>query len=122
MALIDVSDLLVDPDFMGPISLVHRVPTMNSMGENTLATTTVNTIGCVQPASGSVLQRLPDALRVQNVNSFWIKGEIIADGTNEYPDQIIFQGNTYEVQHVFDWTNWGRGFCEGVCVRSAVSL
>lgn len=122
MALIDITDLLVDPDFVDPLALVHRVPTVNAMGENTLEETSVDTIGSVQPASGATLLRLPDAYRVPNVNSFWIKGEIISDGVDKYPDVIMYKGYAYEVQVVFDWTNWGPGWAEGTCVRRKISL
>jgi hypothetical protein len=123
MALIDVTELLADPDFVDALSITHRVPTVNSMGENSLTETTVETIGSVQPASGATLNRLPDALRVPNVNSFWIKGEIVSDGTNEYPDLIVYQGQNYEVQVVFDWMNWpgSNGWSEGTCVRQVIS-
>lgn len=122
MGLIDVSDLLADPDFVEPLILVHRKPTVDSSGENHLCEEGVSTFGCVQPASGKVLQRLPELLRVANLSSFWIKGEIVADGRCEYPDVIVFKGSRYAVQTVFDWTNWGAGWSEGTCVRERPTL
>lgn len=122
MALIDVSDILLDPDFMSPVSLVHRVPTVNSKGENSLAETTVVTVGSVQPASGKTLQRLPEALRVADVSSFWVKAGIVADGTNKYPDILIFGGRRFQVQTVMDWSNWGAGWAEGTCVAEKPSI
>lgn len=116
MAQIDVTELLTDPDFIDDCSLIHRVPTVNTFGRNTLSETTVTTVGSVQPASGKTLQRLPDALRVADVSSFWIKGTIVADGTSQYPDIVSFRGKRYQVQTVLDYTNWGEGWCEGTCV------
>lgn len=121
MGLIDVSELLTDPDFVSPITLVRRTPTVNDRGENILAEVGVPTIGSVQPASGKTLQRLPEALRVADVSSFWVKGKIIADGRSKYPDVICFGGSRYAVQTVLDWTNWGDGWCEGTCVREKPS-
>lgn len=117
MGQIDVSGLLLDPDFVDPVVLIHRTPTVNSYGQNVLSEQSVQTFGSVQPASGRTLQRLPEALRVANVSSFWIQAGIVADGSSQYPDLISFKGQRYAVQVVFDWTNWGAGWCEGVCVR-----
>jgi hypothetical protein len=122
MADIDVSDLLADPDFVDKLILIHRKPFVNDFGENELEETGTPSVGCVQPASGRTLQRLPEALRVINVSSFWLKGRITADGKHKYPDIILFKGVRYAVQVVFDWSNWGVGYCEGTCVQERPSL
>lgn len=122
MALIDVSELMTDPDFVDQISVIHRAPVVNSLGENSLVETFQDTIGSVQPASGATLKRLPEGLRTENVNSFWIKGQIISDGKNQYPDLLVFRGHTYEIQLVTDWSNFGAGYCEGTAIRRKISL
>lgn len=122
MALIDVTELLADADFVDTLTLIHRTPTVNDFGENVVSEKLVPTIGSVQPASGKTIQRLPDALRLQDVSSFWIKGVIISDGTTSYPDLIKWKGQNYAVQTVQDWSNWGQGWCEGTCVREKPTL
>lgn len=117
MGNIDVSDILADPDFIDPLILIHRKPTVDTYGENKLIEQGFPTYGSVQPVSGKTLQRLPEALRVANVQSFWIKGQIVSDGSCAYPDIIVFRGQRYAVQVVFDWTHWGQGWCEGTCIR-----
>ena len=116
MALIDVTDLLSDIDFVDAMSLITRVPTVDSMGENTLVEATLDSFGCVQAASGNVIQRLPDLLRVSNLTSFWFKGTIVASASGQYPSILVFKGQRYQVKSVFDWTNYGAGWTEGVCV------
>lgn len=116
MANIDITELLSDPDFVDQVVLVHRTPVVNALGENVLTSTRVGTIGSVQPASGKTLARLPDALRSQNVSSFWIKAEIVSDGNCKYPDVIEFRGRIYAVQNVLDYLNWGQGWTEGTCI------
>lgn len=122
MGQIDVSDILLDPDFAEACALIHRVPSVNSFGENFLTETTVNTFGCVQPASGKAIQRLPEALRIENLQTFWIKAPIVADATGAYTDVILWKGNRYNVKLVSDWTNWGEGWTEGLCVLEKPSL
>lgn len=121
MAEVDVTELLYDPDFIDPICIVHRTPTVNEFGENVLTECIVSTIGSVQPASGKTINRLPDALRLSDVSSFWVKGNIIADGTSKYPDLLVFRGRRYQVQNVQDFSNWGSGWAEGTCVAEKPS-
>ncbi len=116
MARIDVSEIVSDPDFVDSIELITRVPSVNSLGENVLTSTTLCSVGSVQPASGRAIFRLPEAMRVANVSSFWFKGKIIASEPGKYSSIIVFKGQRYQVQTVMDWSNWGAGWCEGTCV------
>lgn len=116
MALIDVSDILLDPDFIDNLTLVRRTTSVNSMGENVIAESSLATVGSVQPASTKQIQRLPEALRLADIRSFFIKAEIKADGSGQYPDIILFQGKRFQVQSVAPWLNYGAGWNEGICI------
>lgn len=122
MSQIDVSEVLTDPDFVSRVTLIQRSASVNGYGKNEIKETGIATFGCVQPASGKTLQRLPEALRVVDVQSFWVKGKIIADGACKYPDIIVSKGVRYTIQVVFDWSQWGQGWCEGTCVREKPAL
>lgn len=117
MGQIDVSDILSDPDMVDPMVIIRRNECVDPYGDNQLKEQGFNTWGVIQPASGKTLQRIPEAFRVANVMSFWVKGKIITDGKGRYPDILVFHGERYAVQLVFDWMNWGEGWCEGTCVR-----
>lgn len=116
MAQVNVNELLSDPDFVDEIQLVTRVPQINSLGENILTESSLLSVGSVQPASGRAISRLPEALRVANISSFWFKGVIVASAPGKYSSILVFKGRRYQVQTVFDWSNWGEGYCEGTCV------
>lgn len=117
MAQIDVSDLLLDPEFVDDVTLINRTTEVNEFGVNELEEEEFDTIGSVQPASYKQIQRLPEALRQADIRSFFVKLEIKTDGSTVYPDLIEFQGRRYQVQSVAPWLNYGRGWCEGVCVE-----
>lgn len=121
MANIDVSELMSDPDFVDPIRLVTRRPKVNSLGENVLFEQVQDTFGSVQPANYRTVQKLPEALRVANVSSFWIKGKIVASEPGKYASVIVFRGVRYQVQTVADWSNFGAGYTEGTCVAEKPS-
>lgn len=116
MAQIDVSELMSDPDFVDPIQVVTRVPRVNSLGEVSFFESVLKSVGSVQPADFKVVQKLPDALRVANVSSFWFKGIIIASAPGKYSSILVFKGVRYQVQTVADWSNFGAGYCEGTCI------
>lgn len=116
MALIDVSDLLSDPDFIDPIIVIRRTSTTNSFGENVLFETEIQTFANVQPASTKQIMRLPEDLRMADVRSFYLRLEIVQDGTTDYPDILVFQGKRFEIQTAAPWLNYGSGWNEGVCV------
>lgn len=122
MALVDVSELLLDPDFVDTISLIHRTTTVNTKGENVLVETPVSTIGSVQPASGKEMQRVPDALRMRDVRSFYIKAPILSDGVSQYPDLISFNSIRFQVISSEPWLNFGAGWNRGLCVAEKPSL
>jgi hypothetical protein len=118
MANLGVSELMTDPDFVDTMTLITARSLVSSRGENMVEEQSIISCGSVQPASGRTIDRLPQALRVANVSSFWFKGviEVGQGGKTRYPSLFLFRGQRYRVQVVFDWSNWGEGYCEGTCV------
>lgn len=116
MAQVDVAELLHDPDFVDKMVVVSRTTSVNSKGENILTECPATSVGSVQPASGKAIFRLPEEFRVADVMSFWFQGVITATAPGKYSSIIIYKGLRFQVQTVFDWTNFGAGWCEGTCV------
>lgn len=116
MAQIDVSALLSDPDFTDSIQVLTRVPVVDSFGQNSITESTLNTIGSVQPASGKALLRIPEAAREANMSNFWFKGTIVSFAPGLYTSILVFRGMRFQVKNIFDWSNWGAGWTEGLCV------
>lgn len=119
MARIDVTELLHDTDFVDNMIHVSRTSSVNSKGETLTTECNKETVGSIQPASGKAISRLPDELRQGNVMSFWMQGTIVTTSPGKYPDILIFAGSRFQVQMVFDWTAWGQGWCEGLCVAES---
>jgi len=116
---IDVSQLMLDPDFVQPLTLVRRTETVNNFGQNVIAESPKSTFGCVQPISGKTLMRIPEALRVANVQEFWLKETIVSGVGSQYPDIIVKNGVRFAVQVIFDWSDWGQGWTQGTCVAES---
>lgn len=116
MAQISVTELMTDPDFVDQMQLVTRTPIVNARGENQLQESAINSIGSIQPISGRVVQKMPESFKVENVQSFWFKGKIIASAPGKYSSILVFKGFRYQVRLVFDWSHFGEGYTEGLCV------
>lgn len=116
MPQLDVTELMTDPDFVDEMIQVSRLSRVDSLGQNVLTECRNETVGSVQPADGKLIERLPEAERVHNLMSFWLQGTIVASAPGKYTDILIFQGKRFQVKTVFDWSAWGDGWCEGLCV------
>lgn len=116
MAQVDVSELMSDPDFIDPMQVVTRVPVVDDLGGNYVSEAVLDTVGSIQPATGKTLERLPEALRNADLRSFWFKGAIVTVEPGKYPSILVFKGLRFQVKTVFDWSSWGAGWTEGLCV------
>lgn len=114
MARIDVSELMVDPDFINSFSIARRTATTNIYGENIIAETIINNItGSVQSAGKEAIKRLPEGVKISNVKTIYTKTMLIADTNNPgYSDQIIWEGLRYNVISCLPWSNFGAGWYE----------
>lgn len=118
---LDTTELMSDPDFVDEVVQISRASQVNSRGENILTSCNTPTVGSVQPADGKMIQRLPEAERIGNFMSFWLKGTIVASAPGKYTDILVFRGQRFQVKTVFDWSTWGAGWCEGLCVAEVPS-
>lgn len=117
MANVDVTQNLLDPDFVDEIKLITQSARVNSRGESLVSPEKVTiSVGSVQPADSETIQRLPDDLRIEDVRSFFYRGEIIASEPGRYSSVLEFRGKRYLVRMVVDWGNYGPGWTEGICV------
>lgn len=116
MARLDVSDLLLDPDFIDPMIILHRRSSVNGFGENEVTEHSYAAVGSIQPTTGKDLERIPEAMRQKDVKTFWIKSEIKLTKRTDYPDILVHNGRRYQVISVQDWLNFGAGWNSGICV------
>lgn len=121
MAQIDVSELMDDPDFVDELTIITRTPWVDSFGMNRIGEMDFVTVGSVQPASFRTVQKLPEAMRVADMSSFWLKGQIIASAPGKYSSILVFRKKRYQVISVADWSNFGQGYTEGICVAEVPS-
>lgn len=115
--LLDVSDLMLDPDFVSPIQLIHRTTRIDKFGENKIIEKSCPTVASVQPTPGRDLMRLPEDVRIKDVRTFYLKADLVSDGNGKYPYVISYRGDRYQIINVKPWNQWGAGWNEGIAVR-----
>lgn len=112
MARIDVSELMVDPDFINSFTIVRRTTTVNQYGENVLAETEESSFGSVQGIGKDALKRLPDGVQLSSMKTIYTKAVFKADEAGKYSDQIIWDSERYNIITVLPWGNFGSGWYE----------
>lgn len=110
MALIDVSELMSDPDFIDDFQIVRRSATVNNYGENEITENTINANGSIQSGNGDTLKRLPDGVQLSDVVTIYSNFPIYAERKDNYADIVIICGERYQVVLVTPWRNWGTGY------------
>lgn len=122
MALIDVSELLTDPDFTNTVTLIRRASTVNTHGENTMVETSSSITAVVQGANTESLERVPEGARLSDLIDVYYKGQLTAESPSGYADVIVWGGKRYQVFEVVeDFMNFGAGFTKAVCKLEAVN-
>lgn len=115
MALIDVSELLSDPDFVDDFAVVRSTRTVGTDGRTVDVPGYYYTYGCVQPAKESQLRQLPEADRVGDFISVVTVFQLYALTDSTAPDIVQWNCRNYRVKVTRDWTNYGEGFNEALC-------
>lgn len=121
MPLVDVTDILVDPDIAGQsFTVIRRQEIVNDFGESTVVKAQIPAVGSVQPEGENDLLREDafDAMAktIIVVTSFRLRG--VAKGPNKSrfkPDIVLWEGNYFEVVELKGWGDFGFGFVEATC-------
>jgi len=116
MALIDVSELMTDPDFTNTISLTRRTQTISDYGEITLTGTSTNMTAIVQAGNGETLARNPDYSVMTDWITIYAKFDFRADGNGYFADLVTWGGHDFQVKSVTDFMNWGEGYTRADCL------
>ena len=109
MPLLDVSDILDDPDFADAITVARVIETVNNNGRSEVTTATFETSGVVTADKGDVLQRTPDGQRVT--------GSILVHTAFEMKagDIVTWNERQYTAANPNDYSHFGAGFVSVVC-------
>ena len=115
MALIDVSDLLLDADFTDSILVKRQSQSIDDNGRLVTTDEIFNVVCVVTPASPNELDRGEEfdvATRSINVVS---KFRLIGESKGFKADIVTWRGNDYVVKTFEPFPQFGQGFYQTVC-------
>lgn len=120
MALLDVSEVLTDPNFQDTFSVIRSTENVDTHGRGALTQSRSLGIGVVQPASGRTMELTPDAVRTSEMLEIWTQMHLQEATDTTQADVVLWGGKQYMVQRVDAWDNWGQGYRHVVLTRKDV--
>lgn len=108
--LIDVTDLLIDPDFCDDYTIQRVTQGVDNFGRAAETIIELPGYGSVQPVSNRTLELFPDLERVTGMMQVYTRDTLNAATVTTSPDRIVWQGSTYRVQAMSEWPHSGGGF------------
>ena len=115
MALIDVSELMYDPDFVDPYVVVRTAQSVDMSGRVSESSTILQTVGCVQPANNMTNQMFPECARVAGAIEIYTTFMLSGPTEEISADDVCWKGKTYTVVGVMPYGNYGNGYSLALC-------
>lgn len=116
MARLDVSDVLLDPDFMDTGIICNRTEvTVGNNGRSQETTTSTPFAGVVTTNNGLNMDRRPDGTLIKGAINIHTRFALIPGDANNKADEIVWRGKTYIVSQVLDNLHYGQGFVKAIC-------
>lgn len=119
--MLDLSDLVVDPDLATTFTVLRRAQTVSSSGIASITVTTfTDVVGVVTPEPVPLVLE-PDYTHAQNSITILTQMKLYDPTTGFEADQIVWQGDTYQVRNASGWNQFGyyQANCDMVNLTSA---
>ncbi|WP_047236648.1 hypothetical protein [Chromobacterium subtsugae] len=115
MAQLDVSDALLDPEFMDKLQCERSTQVVEDNGRAVNTTALLPFWGVVTTDSGSFLERLATGQRKRGSIAIHTIFALQDGGNGLDADVVQWQGKRYTVTNAKDFSNYGRGFVCAYC-------
>lgn len=116
MANLDVSDVLLDPDFMSRGLICTRIAVIvgdNGRPQKTESKHKFNAV--VTTNSGMNMDRREDGTLIKGAINIHSRFVLSAGDSESQADEVLWQGREYIVSQVLSNTHYGRGFIKAIC-------
>ncbi len=115
MALLDMSDVLEDPDFNNVFYRLIREQIVDEHGEASNTEQKKRCIGVITSDSGDKITRKPDGSFVTGTITIHTKTQL-KDGKDGFDADVVeWKKNRYNVILVNDYSHVGKGFVAATC-------
>ena len=118
--MIDLSTALQDPELGFTAFTVQRITYRRQNDASVPSTQTLSASGCIHPGTPEMLQLLPEEDRHEEFIAVYTDfalslGENSGGTTYTAPDRIVWNGKTWRLVKLRDWS--GFGYTQGIAVR-----
>ena len=122
MALINVDEILGDPDFFDDFDATRFVRIVGDNGRVTDVPQNFTISACIQPATNQLLEQLPEASRLTTGSNIAIytANELVALSDTYAGDVVHWKNRDYRVLNVNDWSDFGAGYY--ICIAQLLQL
>jgi hypothetical protein len=111
MANLEVSDILLDPDFSQPVAIQRAAQGVTEQGLAVTSGTTAQIVACVVPAGSLELNRGMDAELLKGKIHVFTQFPLTSGDGQVGADIVIWQGRRYTVSAVDEYA-FGVGFVD----------
>lgn len=115
MALLDVSEVIEDPMFTSPVTLIRLEEGTDEVGNPTWTDGETASLDAVVTADQKMIERLPEALQRSGTILVRFCADRIPDGYGSGYDAVLWRGKRFIVKDCADYTQFGRGFLRLTC-------
>lgn len=116
MPLLDVSEVLDDPDFADLITVTRLVETVGDNGRATAQSQVFNNVSAVvTQGNGDTLKQMPEGSTLEGVIVVHSRFGLVSETETTQPDVVSYIGRDYTVAQINDWSRYGAGFTIGIC-------
>ena len=116
MPNLDVSDVLLDPDFMTMDLMCKRVAvSVGNKGRSNKSEQSFQFSGVVTTNNSQNMDRREDGTLIKGAINIHTRTKLTAGDANNQADEITWKGKTYYVVQVLDNLHYGIGFNKAIC-------
>ncbi|NTG00106.1 hypothetical protein G6L30_08230 [Agrobacterium rhizogenes] len=115
MPLLDVTEILSDPDFADTITVTRSVEAGFDHGRPQITMQTfTDIIAVVTAGQGDILKYFPEMANIQGAILIHTTFRLTSASDTTQADTVTWQGRDYQVTGLNDWSTFGAGFIMAV--------
>lgn len=122
MPLLDVSELLTDPDFATTFNVIRKAETVGGNGRTSVVETRFESqVGVIINTDPAELDRREDGQTASRVVTIVTQFRLRGPAPGHQPDDVEVDGERMLVTKVIPHTRWGNGFVKAVAQAFATT-
>lgn len=123
MALIDVSELLTDPDFVDVVPLIRRTSVVLANGRAAVTESMSTIVASIQTPQSEESKLLPDGVSLTDSVSIYCKDRLSPAHEGRLADLVLWKGRRFQIHAlVQDFLHFGGGgYCQALAIAEEVA-